>query len=143
MLERKSDFEWLAFSATIFAVCSCAVPLLQHLIQAFAFGDVACGGEHALQPSISIVEGGRIVGNHGLATVPASCRQLVVGNLAYRENPLDAGLGQVGIGEVVLESRADQFIARTACQGLHLLVDVGDDALRIGGHQSVDVGFDE
>jgi len=47
------------------------------------------------------------------------------------------------IGEVVLERRADQLVASGTGQTLHLLVDVGDDAARIGGHQRIDVGFDE
>ena len=56
---------------------------------------------------------------------------------------LMARLGPLRIGEVVLERRADQLVARATGERLHLLVDVGDDAGRIGGHQRVDVGFDE
>ena len=51
--------------------------------------------------------------------------------------------GAVRIGEVILERRADQLIARATGERLHLLVDVGDDAGRIGGHQRVDVRFDQ
>ena len=59
------------------------------------------------------------------------------------QHQLDGRLGPLRIGEVVLERRADQLVARAAGERLHLLVDVGDDAGRIGGHQRVDVGFDE
>jgi len=51
--------------------------------------------------------------------------------------------GPLRIGKVLLERRADQLIARAAGERLHLLVDVGNNAERIGGHQRVDVGFDE
>ena len=42
---------------------------------------------------------------------------------------------------LVLERRADQFIARAAGEHLHLLINIGDYAGRIGGHDRVDVGF--
>src|ERR1019366_10785300 len=56
---------------------------------------------------------------------------------------LDALLGPLRISKVVLKWCSDQFVARAAGQRLHLLVDVSNDAERIGGHQRVDVGFDE
>ena len=63
--------------------------------------------------------------------------------LLLAQHQLDARLGPLRIGEVVLERRADQLVARAAGERLHLLVDVGDDAGGIGGHQRVDVGFDQ
>jgi hypothetical protein len=117
--------------------------LLQNLIQAFALGDVARCGEHALQPPIPIVEGGRVVGHHGFLAVPGARGEFVVGDLLFAQHQFDTRLGQLRIGEVVLERRADQFVARATSERLHLLVDVGDDAGRIGGHQRVDVRLDE
>jgi hypothetical protein len=60
-----------------------------------------------------------------------------------RPAPADAVLGALGIGEVILERRADQLVAAAAGDRAHLLVDVGDDAERVGGHQRVDVRLDE
>ena len=119
------------------------VLLLQRLLEALALGHVARRGEHALQPAVAVVEGGRVVGHHRLLAVPGARGELVVGDLAFGQHALDARLGPLRIGEVVLERRADQLVARAAGQRLHLLVDVGDDAARIGGHQRVDVGFDQ
>ena len=45
--------------------------------------------------------------------------------------------------EKLLRDSAYQLIAGTIGQRLHLLVNVCDDSLRIGGHQRVDIGFDE
>jgi hypothetical protein len=112
-------------------------------LMALALGDVARGGEHALQLAVAVVEGGRVVGDHGLLAVAGARGQLVVGDLLLAQHPLDAGLGALRIGEVVLERRADQLVARAAGERLHLLVDVGDDARRVGGHQRVDVRFDQ
>ena len=75
--------------------------------------------------------------------VPGARGQLVVGDFAFAQHPVDAGLGAGRIGEVVLERRADQLVARAAGERFRLLVDVGDDAARIGGHQRVDVGLDQ
>jgi hypothetical protein len=61
---------------------------------------------------------------------------------AFAQHAIDAGSAR-RIGEVVLERRADQLVARAAGQRLGLLVDVGDDAARIRGHQRVDVRFDQ
>ena len=55
----------------------------------------------------------------------------------------DTRLDPFRIGEVVPERRADQLRTRAAGECLHLLVDVGNEAGRIGGYQRVDVGFDE
>ena len=104
------------------------VVFLQRLLEAFALGDVARRGEHALQLPVAVVEGGRVVGDHGFLAVPGARGELVVGDLASAQHPLDARLGPLRIGEVVLERRADQLIARAAGERLHLLVDVGDDA---------------
>ena len=54
--------------------------------------------------------------------------------------PSSARAGSV---KIILEGRADQLLSRIAGQCDHLLVDVGDDAQRIGGHQGVDVRFDQ
>ena len=42
---------------------------------------------------------------------------------------------------VALSTRSQ--VAGAASERLHLLVDVGNDAVRIGRHQRVDVGFDQ
>ena len=62
---------------------------------------------------------------------------------AFAQHQLDAGFGALGVGEIVLERRADQLVARASGERLHLLVDVGDDAARVGGDQCIDVGFDQ
>ena len=100
-------------------------------------------GEHALQLPIPIVEGGLVVGHHGFLAVPGARGEFVVGDLLFAQHPFDTRLGQLWIREVVLERRADQFVARATSERLHLLVDVGDDAGRISGHQRVDVRLEQ
>ena len=119
------------------------VLLLQRLLEQLPLRHVARRGEHALQPPVTVVEGGRVVGHDGERAIPGARGQLVVGDLTFGQHAVDARLSQVGIGEVVLERRADQLVARAAGERLGLLVDVGDDAAWIGGDQRVDVGFDE
>jgi len=44
---------------------------------------------------------------------------------------------------VAFERSANQLVARTTGERLHLLVDIGDDAGRIRSHEGVDVGFEQ
>ena len=119
------------------------VGLLQRLLVAFAFGDIAGRGEHSLQLPVAIVEGGRVVGDHGFLAVPGARREFVVGHFAFAQHQLDAGLRALRVGEVVLERRADQLVTRASGERLHLLVHVGDDAARIGRDQCIDVRFNQ
>ncbi len=89
------------------------------------------------------MEGGRVVGHHGERAVPGTRGELVVGDPALVQHAVDARLGPARIGEVVLERGADQLVARASGQRLRLLVDVGDDAARVGGHEGIDVRFEE
>ena len=101
---------------------------MQHQIQALALSDVAGSGKHPLQLAISVIKGAGIVGNDGfhrritapiamplgLAMVrPNSCArgQLIVNNLIFRQDPLDARFGPVWVGEIVFKRRADQLVA--------------------------------
>ena len=72
MLERKSDFARLAFSAAALARFSSTFCSFERLVEKFALGDVARGGEHALQLPVAVVEGGRVVGHHGGLAVPGA-----------------------------------------------------------------------
>ena len=56
--------------------------------------------------------------------------ELVVGDVFLAQHQLDRRLGPLRIGEVVLEQRADQFVARVTGERFHLLVDVCNDAGR-------------
>ena len=89
------------------------------------------------------MEGRCVVGNHVLRAVLGAGGQFIIGHLALAEHALDASLRPCRIGEKILEWRADEAFTRTARQRLHLLVHIGDDAGRIGGHDRVDVGFDQ
>ena len=106
--------------------------LPQRVLEAFQLGHVARRGEHALQTPVTVVEGGRVVRHHGFLAVAGARGELVVGDFAFGQHALDARLGPAGIGEVVLERRADQLVPRAPGERLRLLVDVGDDAARIG-----------
>src|ERR1019366_4864911 len=119
------------------------VGFLQRLGIALAFGDVARGGKNALQRAVPVVESGGVVRHLGSLAVPGAGRQLVVGNFLFAEYQLDGGFGTFWVRKVVLERRADQLVARAAGERLHLPVDIGDDAARIGGHGGIDVGFDQ
>ena len=136
MLARKRSLARLAFSSSIFFSCSVC-------FEAFAFGHVAGGGEHALQFSVSVVECRGVVTDTRFLAHFYAGRQLVVGYLAFAQHLADAFFGALRVGEVIFEGRADQLVAGAAGERLHLLVHVGDDAQRVGGHQRVDVRFDQ
>ena len=114
---------------------------VEYLIQAFTFGNIACSGKHALQLSIPIIKGGRIDGNDRFLTIPGACREFVVGDLFFAQHQFNTGLSPFRISEIVFKRRADQFITRTVGKHLHLFVNIGDNAVWIGSHNSVDVGF--
>ena len=67
--------------------------LLQRVLEALQLGHVARRGEHALQPPVTVVEGGRVVGHDRFAAVPGARGELVVGDLALGQDALDARLG--------------------------------------------------
>ena len=69
--------------------------------------------------------------------------ELVVGDFSFAQHAIDTSLGSLRVGEVGLERRANQLVARASGELLHLLVHVGDDAARIGGDQGINVGFDQ
>ena len=117
---------------------------LGHLfLDTLAFRDVAGDGAHAPQFPVTVVEGSRVVGHHGFLAVPGVRGELVVGDFAFAQHQLDGRLGSLRVGEVVLERCADQLVARASGERLHLLVNVGDDAARVGGYQCVNVGFNK
>jgi hypothetical protein len=70
--------------------------LLERLLEAFQLGDVAGRGEHALEASVAVVEGGRVVGDHGEGAVARAGGELVVGDGAFAEHAVDAALGPAG-----------------------------------------------
>ena len=63
------------------------VVFLQRALKAFAFRDVARRGEYALQLPVAIVEGGRVVGDHGFLAIPRARGEFIVGDLACRSTP--------------------------------------------------------
>ncbi len=113
------------------------------LLGLLALGDITCVGENTQQFSPAVDERVRVVRHHGFLAVFGACGQLVVGDLVFVQHQFDCCRGARRVGEVILERGADQPVARPAGEHLHLLVDVGDDAGRIGGDHGVDVGFDE
>ena len=110
--------------------------LLQPLLEELELGDVARRGKYALQHPVPI-------GDDGERAISGPRSELVVGDSALGEDAFDSRLGASRIGEVVLERRADQLVARTPRQRLHLLVDVGHNAARIRRHQRVDAALDQ
>ena len=118
-----------------------AVLLLKPLLEQLQLGDVARRGEYPLQDSVAVMEGCRVVRHDSQSSVSCAGRELVVGDFAFVQHLVDCRLGPARVGEVVLEGGADQLIARASCQPFHLLVDVGDDAAGIRGHQRVDIRF--
>ena len=119
------------------------IGFLQSLLKAFAFRDITRSRKHALQGAVTVVEGGGVVGHHRFLAIPRTGREFVISDFLVTQHQLDARLGPRRIGEITLERRADQLITGAARERFHLLVDVGDDACRIGGHQSVNVRLDQ
>src|SRR6266513_4308653 len=86
--------------------------LLKPLLEELELRDIARRGKYTLQYSVPIVKRRCIVGDDGERAIPGARGQLVVGDPPLGENALDSRLGAGGIGEVVLERRADQLVTR-------------------------------
>ncbi len=117
--------------------------LLKRALERFEFGHVARRCKHALQISLAIVEGRGVVGDVGERAISRTRGEFIVCDAPLGEHAVDSGFGEVWIREIFLERRADEFIARAPGQRLHLLVDVSNDAARVGRDQGVDVRFDQ
>ena len=119
------------------------VGLLKRLLDELALGDVARGGEHALENPVAVVEGGGVVGHIRCLAVAVVRGEFIVGDSLFSQHQLDGGLGPLRIGEIVPKLRADQLVVCAASKRLHLLVRVGDSAQRIREHQRIHVRLDE
>jgi hypothetical protein len=64
-------------------------------------------------------------------------------NSVLGEHPFDRRGGQVRIGKELLAVCADELSTGSTRQRHHLVVDVRDDALRIGHHEGIDARLDE
>ena len=119
------------------------IGFLQGLLKAFALSDVTRHSKNALQSAIAVIKGGGVVRNHCFLTITGTGCEFVIRDLFIAQHQFDARFCPRWIGEITFERRTDELIAPKACERLHLLVDVGDDAGRIGRHQSIDVGFNQ
>ena len=116
---------------------------LQNLVELFALRDITRCGEHTLQRPSTVIKRRSVVGHHRLFAIQGARREFVIGNLVFSQYLVDGRLGPVGIREIALKGGAYQFIPRATRECFHLLVRIGNDAKRIGGHQCVDVGFNQ
>ena len=133
----------IGFLGRRFGALQFDVILLQSLVEPLTLCDIARGGEYSLELAVAVMKGGGVVRHDGFLAVAGARGKFVVRDPAAAEYAFDAGLGPFGVGEVVFERGADEFIAGAAGERFHLLIDVGDDTGGVGGHQSVDVGFNE
>ncbi len=131
---KEIGFREIGFFRRRFGSLQLDVGFLPRPLKTFAFGDVARRRKHSLKLPVAVVESGRVARDYCFLAVPGTRGKLIVGNFTSVQHPLDAGFGPLRIGEAVLERRPNQLIARAAGEHFHLLVDVGDDAGRIGGH---------
>jgi hypothetical protein len=76
-----------------------------------------------LQLPLSVVESGRVVGHDCFLAVPGARGKLVVGDLLFVQHLFDGRLGALWIGEVILERRADQLVARATGQRVDVRFD--------------------
>ena len=114
-IHRRSDFMTHARQKIRFGPARAlggGLGLLQFRLHPLALGDIARRGEHALQRAVPVVKGGRVVGHDRLLAVARARRQLVVGDRLFAQHELDRRFGPLRIGEVALERRADQLVAR-------------------------------
>jgi hypothetical protein len=77
--------------------------LLQGLLEVLDFGHVTRRRKHALQHPITIVEGAGIARYARFDTIPVTRAQLVIVDLTFGEDAMNAGVGEHWIREVVLE----------------------------------------
>ncbi len=115
----------------------------QRPLETLALGYIAGCGEDPLELAVTVMKGRSVVGHHGFSAVVGAHGEFVVTDLVLAEHALDRGIGTRRVSEEILAGRTDQLIAGAPGQGHHLLVDVGNYALRISHHQCIDVRFDQ
>ena len=115
----------------------------EDVVPPFALRDIAGGGKNALEHAVAVIEVGGIVGNHGLGAILAAGREFVVSDFAFAEHAIDARFGPGGVGKVVFKRSPDQFLTGSAGEGFHLVIDIGNRAAGVGGHDGIDIGFDQ
>jgi hypothetical protein len=91
MLARNSDFMRLASSARRSICCSARSMRFSSSRRA--------PREHALQPPVTVVEGGRVVDTTVSLPSRASTGELEVGDFAFGQHAVDARFGPLGVGE--------------------------------------------
>ncbi len=117
--------------------------LAQLFLQLLLLGDVARGREHALELAVAVEECRGVVADERLAACLGAGGELIVGDPAFAQHQADALVSSFRLREVAVETGPDQFFSRVLGQQDHLLVDIGDDAKRIGRHDGVDVRLDQ
>ena len=96
-----------------------------------------------MQGAIAVIKGGGVIGHHRFLAITGAGCELVIGDLFLAQHQFDARFGPRRISEITFERRTNELISRAARERFHLLIDVGDDAGRVGRHQSIDVGLDQ
>ena len=133
---RASIFD--SISPRLYACCStsfCSKLLL--------IGDVAGSGENARDAPRRISEDGCVERNRRLGSRLRAHDELVVFDDAIFEGVLHARARAFRLGEIVGERRTHERLLAVAREPDHLLVDVGDVALRVDGDERVDGSLDE
>src|SRR4029077_899171 len=107
------------------------------------FGEIARRGENSLYLTVRCAENRGVKRNGGFASGLGLQNEFVVWAGRLGESALDAQIRPVGLREVLLEDRADQFLARITRHAAHLLIHVGDETRGVYRNQPVDRTFNQ
>ena len=113
------------------------------VLETFLLRDVTRRGENTFELSVGRAERRCVVRHRRRLPRSGSHHELVVRDAILGEHLSNAVFGELRVGEILLEWRADERLAIGARHLAHLPVHVADDSERVGGHQRVDIRFDE
>src|SRR5437660_12770971 len=85
--------------------------VLQCLFEPLALSHIARRSEDTLKVARLIVESRRVITDNRFVPVPGTCDQFIVSYSPLAQDRMDAIFGPFRIREVLLEGRADQFVA--------------------------------
>ena len=112
-------------------------------LQPRLLSDVAGAGKDALHLAVAAPENRGVERNRALASRLGLQHQLIIGDHTLGKGAFHPGIGALRLGEIPLEERANEFLTAVVGHAAHLLVDVGDEAVRVHRNQAIHRRLDQ
>ena len=107
------------------------------------FRGVPGRGEDPLDPTLAILEHRRVERDIPLDPGVGLQDQFVVRDRPLRQRRFDPSDRPIRVHEVIREWAPDELLPRIACDGLHLVIEVRDDPVRVDRDERIHRRLDE